>query len=91
MNYYTKVFWGIVITIFFGIGQSNAQVSNTQIKGFVDVITSYQKNKSAFTLGEQDLFITSDLSDRLSFLGESVLLSFIGGFFGLNTVCGNKQ
>jgi len=72
MNYYTKVFWGIVITIFFGIGQSNAQVSNTQIKGFVDVITSYQKNKSAFTLGEQDLFITSDLSDRLSFLGESV-------------------
>lgn len=45
---------------------------NTQIKGFVDVLGSYSNQKGSFGLGEQDLFITSDLHDRVSFLGESV-------------------
>lgn len=44
----------------------------TQIRGFMDVLTGLQDNKVSFTLGEQDLFITSELSDRFSFLGESV-------------------
>ncbi len=44
----------------------------TQIRGFVDVSSSYINNKVNFTLGEQDLFITSELNDRFSFLGESV-------------------
>lgn len=44
----------------------------TTIKGFVDVLGSYQQEKVSFGLGEQDLFITSDLTDRISFLGESV-------------------
>ena len=45
---------------------------NTQIRGFVDALASYNKSKVSFGFGEQDLFITSELSDRLSFLGESV-------------------
>jgi len=45
---------------------------NTFIKGFVDVRTAIEKAKWSFGLGEQDLFITSELSDRMSFLGESV-------------------
>src|SRR5205085_10657086 len=45
---------------------------NTQIRGFVDALTSYDKGKASFGFDEQDLFITSELTDRLSFLGESV-------------------
>ena len=44
---------------------------NTTIKGFADVLTSYDK-KASFGFDEQDLFITSELNDRFSFLGESV-------------------
>src|ERR1700749_4805151 len=44
----------------------------TQIRGFMDILAGLQDNKVSFTLGEQDLFITSELSDRFSFLGESV-------------------
>ena len=44
----------------------------TQIRGFADVLTGIQNGKTTFSLGEQDLFITSELSDRFSFLGESV-------------------
>ena len=49
---------------------TNAQI--TQIKGFVNVNTTFQNNKVAFGFDEQDLFITSVLSDKISFLGESV-------------------
>src|SRR5919205_2364187 len=45
---------------------------STQIRGFVDVNTVLQNKKVSFNLGEQDLFITSELNDRFSFLGESV-------------------
>jgi len=44
----------------------------TQIRGFVDVLSSVQDGKVSFGFGEQDLFITSELNDRISFLGESV-------------------
>jgi hypothetical protein len=44
----------------------------TNIRGFVDVTSTLQNEKLGFGLGEQDLFITSELSDRISFLGESV-------------------
>lgn len=46
--------------------------SQTQIKGFVDVNAVYADDKVSFNLGEQDLFITSEISDRMSFLGETV-------------------
>src|ERR1700709_150472 len=45
---------------------------STQIKGFVDVGSSYDTKKVSFGFSEQDLFITSALNDRISFLGESV-------------------
>ena len=52
------------------VHQSFAQ--RTQIRGFVDALTYYQAGKLNFGLGEQDLFITSELNERLSFLGETV-------------------
>src|SRR5436190_23159760 len=51
---------------------TNSIGANTSIKGFVDARTTLEKGKLSFGLGEQDLFITSELSDRFSFLGESV-------------------
>ena len=45
---------------------------DTQIRGFVEFLTTYDKDKVSFKFGEQDLFITSVLSDRINFLGESV-------------------
>lgn len=72
MNNFKKIFW-ISLTLASCIHeQGRAQIHNTQIKGFVDVIGAYQQDKSSFVLGEQDLFITSELSDRITFLGESV-------------------
>jgi hypothetical protein len=62
-------FFPLFIYIFFS---SSLFAQNTQIKGFVDALTSLEKGKVSFGFGEQDLFITSELSDRLSFLGESV-------------------
>ena len=61
--------FSLLIYIFFC---SSSIAQNTQIRGFVDALTSYEKGKVSFGFGEQDLFITSELSDRLSFLGESV-------------------
>jgi hypothetical protein len=46
--------------------------AQTQIRGFVDVNSAYADDKVSFALGEQDLFITSEISDRISFLGETV-------------------
>src|SRR5258706_13069862 len=53
---------------------SSAIVSGqtTQIRGFVDAGVSVQKDKVSFGINEQDLFITSQLNDRFSFLGETV-------------------
>ena len=45
---------------------------NTQIKGFVAVSGYVQDDKLNFGIGEQDLFITSQLNDDFSFLGETV-------------------
>ena len=45
---------------------------NTSIRGFVDASGTYSKKKLSFGFGEQDLFITSEVTDRISFLGESV-------------------
>jgi hypothetical protein len=60
-----------VLLTFIG-GSSSLYSQNTQIRGFVDALAGLQKSKVSFALGEQDLFITSELSDRFSFLGESV-------------------
>lgn len=62
---------------------ATAQIKDrTQIRGFMDIGAKYEwqekngkftNDKLGFLLGEQDLFITSDISNRISFLGESVL------------------
>jgi len=38
----------------------------------MDLLTSLEDKKVSFGFGEEDLFITSELSDRFSFLGETV-------------------
>lgn len=45
---------------------------NTQIRGFLDVTGGYVNKKATFGFGEQDLYITSAINDRISFLGETV-------------------
>ncbi len=62
----------LIWVLFFCIATNPAFAQSTQIKGFVDVTTTYQGNKASFGFDEQDLFITSVLSDKISFLGESV-------------------
>ena len=50
------------------------KAQETQIRGFAEVLTGYldTTDRVSFGLGEQDLFITSELTDRISFLGETV-------------------
>jgi hypothetical protein len=59
------------VTLFFFLS-SRLHAQNTTIRGFVDALSTYEKGKLSFGFGEQDLFITSELTDRISFLGESV-------------------
>jgi hypothetical protein len=60
-----------LLVLFFAIPKmSTAQ--DTQIKGFADFLTSYADKKVSFGFDEQDLFITSVISNKVSFLGESV-------------------
>lgn len=54
------------------VSRQQSAAQRTHIRGFVDAYTSYQKGKLNFGLGEQDLFITSEINERLSFLGETV-------------------
>lgn len=69
-NNYARIVSVIISLILCATQQSAAQ--RTQIRGFVDVFSYYQKGKLNFGLGEQDLFITSEITQRLSFLGETV-------------------
>lgn len=50
----------------------NSILQNTHIRGFMDLDISHENGKVNFGFGEQDLFITSQLNDRFSFLGETV-------------------
>src|SRR5690348_8204903 len=66
----TSIFCGCFFICSF-LFSTNLHAQNTTIKGFADVLASYDK-KASFGFDEQDLFITSQLNDRFSFLGESV-------------------
>ena len=73
MNHFLKPGLRILPILFLVLSYTKTLAqNNTQIRGFVDVSARYSDDKLSFGLGEQDLFITSDLSDRLSFLGETV-------------------
>lgn len=60
------------LLVFFTVLATETKAQSTVIRGFADVLSTYQKNKLSFGFEEQDLFITSEISDRISFLGESV-------------------
>src|SRR5918993_5682162 len=61
-----------ILLLFMVMAGPEARSQTTVIKGFVDVNAIFRNDKLSFNLGEQDLFITSELNDRFSFLGESV-------------------
>jgi hypothetical protein len=67
-----KRFAFALLTLGFALSLSQVAAQETQIRGFADFGTNYSNEQVNFMLGEQDLFITSDISDRLSFLGETV-------------------
>lgn len=70
-NKHYALLLSLFIALLGSVQRSAAQ--RTQIRGFVDASTYYQKGKLNFALGEQDLFITSEITQRLSFLGETVV------------------
>ena len=66
-----------LIFLMFSSGIS-AQQRNTQLKVYGHFQYAFddlrgENSDSYFTLGEQDFFVTSNLSDRISFLGETVV------------------
>ena len=45
----------------------------TKLRGFLAVNTILEDGRFSYGFGEQDLFITSELNDYISFLGETVV------------------
>jgi|SRR6185437_1163964 len=62
----------IICLVIFSASPKVSIGQDTQIKGFIDFLTTYSNKKASFGFDEQDLFITSVLSNKISFLGESV-------------------
>ncbi len=65
---------GALVLGVFLLNSQHAHAQDTRILGFADVTSTAntETGKVSFGLGEWDLFITSDLTDRISFLGETV-------------------
>ena len=79
MKYYRKSVRRLVLlsagfVVWLAISPKSVFAQETQIRGFVNFDAAYRADNDRvnFSLGEQDLFITSELSDRISFLGETV-------------------
>jgi hypothetical protein len=68
----TAVFLKLLFVFLSMLFSRQAGAQNTQIRGFADVNAGVGSNGLSYSLGEQDLFITSSISDRLSFLGETI-------------------
>lgn len=65
--------WLILLCLAFWLNLlSDSAAQDTQIMGFVAGETFYEDEQLNFGIGEQDLFITSQLNDNFSFLGETV-------------------
>jgi hypothetical protein len=65
----------ITALVCFGLAFSvNLSAQNTRVMGFMDIGGKWNPNNGdgAFVLGEHDLFIMSDITDKISFLGETV-------------------
>jgi len=54
------------------LSAGNVLAQDTHIRGFVDLGANLQDDKVGFGFGEYDLFITSELNDHVTFLGETV-------------------
>lgn len=62
---------GLILIIWLGFN-TKTTAQKTKIRGFADVSAYYQDDQLNFGFGEFDLFITSELSDHISFLAETV-------------------
>ncbi len=61
----------LLLILFYATALStNAQELNLNYKGFLDLRANYNKNHSGFSFTGLDNYITSQLSDKLSFAGE---------------------
>ncbi len=67
-----KILPGFILFFFLSTAGCKLFAQNTQIRGFIDGITTVKNGQVSFGFEEQDLFITSQITDRISFLGESV-------------------
>lgn len=68
-----KIWCRVVLLFILAVVCSGRLIAQkTKIRGFAAVNLQSTDNKSSFNLGETDLFITSQLSSRISFLGEIV-------------------
>lgn len=65
----SKYLFCLILSTFFSL---HSLAQKTEIKGFADIVNTYENGQVSFGFDEQDLFITSEISDRISFLGESV-------------------
>lgn len=73
---FTKSLWVWCITIFCFTLHLNAQNKQTQFNGFGHIEHSVMVKDSVesyFSIGEHDFFVTSNISKRISFLGEFVI------------------
>ena len=57
------------------LAQTTDKRINVNVYGAIDYTLNHLNSayNSYFTIGEQDFFVTSKISDRVSFLGESVI------------------
>jgi hypothetical protein len=62
----------LVVFIFWFAACHQIKGQKTTIRGFVAVDASLQNDEVSFGFGEQDLFITSEITDNIFFLGETV-------------------
>ena len=64
----------LMVLLTFGVFAAPTYAQKTQIRGFANVDARYTEADESgyFYLGEQDLFITSQITNKISFLGESV-------------------
>lgn len=65
---------GLVVGFALTLLPGRARAQDTRILGFADATSTLnpETGRVSFGLGEWDLFITSDLTDRISFLGETI-------------------
>ena len=57
----------------YGLITNQLAAQKTKLRGFLAVNTILEDGRFSYGFGEQDLFITSELNDYISFLGETVV------------------